>query len=222
MRLSTTTSSSSPRSRLRLLVGLTMGVVLLGLAGVGVYGLVNPPPDPIPVPSAYPPSSPVPGPSPTPQSGTDPVLFAQTIAHTLFNWDTRTDTPERIRDQVLAWADPTGRETPGLITDIAGYLPDSGMWAVLRGYETTQHLEITSAAVPDSWAQITRSAAPDQIPPGATAVTVTGIRHRDGVTFGQPSSVERDVSFTIFLTCPTTSTGSCHVLRLSSLDTPLD
>lgn len=46
-------------------------------------------------------------------------------AQTLFDWDTTVDTATGIRDRPLAWADPTGNEAPGLVSDRPLALPQT-------------------------------------------------------------------------------------------------
>ncbi|WP_346728734.1 hypothetical protein [Leucobacter manosquensis] len=51
----------------------------------------------------------------------------------------------------------------------------------LREYATTQSIEIDTIIVPNAWAAAAAQAKPGQLPPGAIAYTVNGIRHRAGV-----------------------------------------
>jgi hypothetical protein len=126
---------------------------------------------------------------------------------------------------ILAVGDPSGTEQAGLASDIASYLPSREAWIELRKYATTQHLTIESSFVPEAWDQAVEQAQPGQLPPGATAVTIEGTRHREGVWNGEPVTSEHPVAFTVFLACPSPApefrTGLCHVLRLSQLDNPL-
>jgi len=207
---------ATPPRRLRNIAWVLIALALLVAVGVGVYGLVSP---------SHPAATPA-TPSPTPEttsSTTSPASsgerFARQVASTLFDWDTMIDTPAAITQRLTAEADPAGDETPGLVADIGMYLPSPDIWDRLQQYQTSQHLDIDSVVIPDSWAGIVASTPPGQLPAGAVAYTITGTRHRDGVVDGQPETATRPVSFTIFITC--SSSGQCFLLRLSIPDTPL-
>lgn len=171
-----------------------------------------------------------------PVSG-DAETFARAVAAAVFDWDTASGLmPIDYTSAVLRAGDPTGGEQAGLAADLAAYLPSREAWISLRAYATRQHLSIDRAYVPDAWAEAQAQALPGQLPDGATAYTIDGVRHRDGTWHGQAVTATRDVSFTIFLTCPpptsqpadrtsiangTPAGDSCFVLRLSQLDKPL-
>jgi hypothetical protein len=206
------------------------GVLAFATFAVGVYGLVRGPDSTAPTPA--------------PQSGgaaeaipeaaarvvtlddralpqtTDPVAYARAVAAALFDWDTSLGfLPTDYTAAVLADADPSGEETPGLISDVATYLPRIEQWLDLGAMEVRQTIEIEDAYVPETW-----TAAVDQahghLRPGTTAVTVTGTRHRTGVWNGETAESSYPVSFTVFVACKP-SFDHCHVLRLSQLDKPL-
>ena len=126
---------------------------------------------------------------------------------------------------ILAVGDPSGTEQAGLASDIASYLPSREAWVELRKYATTQHLTIESSFVPEAWDTAVEQAQPGQLPAGATAVTIEGSLHREGVWNDETVTSEHPVAFTVFLACPPPApefrTGLCHVLRLSQLDNPL-
>ena len=220
------TSTDASRSRRRLIVLVTTAVLVLLIAGVGVYGLITGPrtPDPTPEqPSATAPTAP--GPERTelaeiPETD-DPEEFARSVAHALFAWDTASGLmPLDYTTVVLDVADPTGIEQAGLASDVAGYLPTRETWTELRKNSTNQHLEITDVFVPEAWAQAVEQAQPGQLPPGTTAYTIEGIRHRAGVWNEEPTTSAHEVAFTVFLTCPPDG-DPCYLLRLSVLDQPL-
>ena len=222
---------TAPRSH-RTVVALitTAGAVLL-VTGVGVYGLiagsrghgestgpVSPTTEHAPGPSNAP-DGPAPRIPAIPHS-TDAEIFARSVATALFTWDTGSGFfPLDYTEVILDVADPSGAEQPGLAADLATYLPTHDAWTQLRQYATTQRLEINSAYVPDAWADALAQARRSQLPDGATAFTIEGIRHRSGDWNGDPVSADQQVAFTVFIACPPKDT--CYVLRLSQLNNPL-
>lgn len=224
-----------PASRRRLLVVLAItGVIVLATIGAGVYGLVRGPgrtaagpgaSGPGPTAAAGTPGgatvAPPAGPAPAvlPRTG-DPMAYARAVAAALFDWSTVSGyAPSDYTAPVLADADPSGEELPGLIGDVASYEPTTGQWTQLAAMNVVQHLTITSAAVPSLWPQAVAQAQ-GQLRPGTTAVTITGVRHRTGSWYGQPAATTDPVSFTIFEAC-SPSWPQCHTLRLSQLNDPL-
>ncbi len=226
-------ASADPKIRRRLVALIAAGIVLLVLAGVGVYGLLTGPrnpsttdPRPEPSPTVTTPQSP--GPS-TPSSpkvpsvprSTYPVTFAEGVATILFAWDTALGLcPLDYTSAILTVGDPSGDEQAGLASDISTYLPNRDAWIELRQYATTQHLVIDTSLVPDTWADAVAQAQPGQIAPGTVAVTIEGTRHRSGTWNGEPVTSEHPVAFTVFVVCAPTY-PTCHLLRLSQLDNPL-
>lgn len=151
---------------------------------------------------------------------TDPVAYARAVAVSLFDWDTTTGfLPTDYTSATLADADPSGEETPGLLTDVATYVPTVEQWLDLGAMEVAQTIKIDEAYVPDSWAGAVEQAH-GHLRPGTTAVTLEGTRHRTGVWNGEVAESSHPVSFTIFVACRP-SFDRCHVLRLSELDDPL-
>lgn len=225
--MKTSPSPSFPRGRLVALIAA--GLVLLILAGVGIYGLILGPrttntltPDPVPSPSHTPTT---PGPSsprlPVVPRSADPETFARNVAEAIFAWDTTSALmPLDYTAAVLDVGDPTGTEQAGLASDLASYLPTRDAWIELRKHETRQHLVIDRAVIPEAWADAVAQAQSGQIAPGTTAYTIEGARHRDGLWNGEPVSSEHAVSFTVFIVCAPTY-PTCHLLRLSQLDNPL-
>lgn len=203
---------------------------LLAAVAVGVYGLVRGPggeaqrPPVITSPSAdavthrEPPAVDLHA-RPLPRT-TDPTAYARAVATSLFDWDTASGyLPTDYTAAVLADADPSGEETPGLITDVATYLPTTEQWLDLGAMDVVQNIDIGSASIPASW-PAALAQAHGQLRPGTTAVTITGTRHRTGVWDGEPTSSSSPVSFTVFVACRP-AFARCHVLRLSQLDNPL-
>lgn len=222
---------SDARSRHRIIAVLAALVAVLVLAGVGVYGLLAGPPtanedanrDSGPGPAVTAPSDPASTATPrlpSVSASADPETFARNVATALFAWDTASGfMPLDYTSVVLAVGDPSGAEQAGLAADIATYLPTQSAWAQLRPYAATQRLEITSVFVPDAWADALAQARPGQLPDGAAAYTIEGIRQRSGVWNGDPVTAEHPVAFTIFIACP--AEDPCYVLRLSQLNNPL-
>jgi len=148
----------------------------------------------------------------------DGEQFARAVAAALFTWDTFTTlTPADVRAVLLAAADPSGIETPGLIDDLDHYLPSATTWRDLAAYRTRQWLSIQQVAVPDQWPQ---AVAAGHLRDGLIAYTIAGTRHRAGVWFDRPVTSEHPVAFTVFLSCPPAS-EHCALLRLSQLNNPL-
>lgn len=222
---------TAPRSRRTVVALIATAVVVLLITGVGVYGLitgsrgrggstgpVSPTTEHEPGPSNAP-DRPAPRIPAIPRS-TDAETFARSVATALFTWDTGSGfLPLDYTEVILDVADPSGAEQPGLAADLATYLPTHDAWTQLRQYATQQHLEITSAYMPDAWADALAQAQRGQLPDGATAFTIEGIRQRSGEWNGDPVSADQQVAFTIFIACPPKDT--CHVLRLSQLNNPL-
>lgn len=225
---------ANPRARRRIITLIATGTTVLILVAFGVYGLATGPtkspegasPDSATASPTVPSSPnasaspPVPGVPPV-HASRDPETFAGNVAHALFTWDTTTGLmPLDYTAALLDVGDPTGTEQAGLAADIATYLPTRQAWTDLRQYATTQSLTIDSIQVPASWGEALAQAHPGQLPEGATAYTIHGTRHRQGVWNGQPITAERDVSFTVFIACPTGK--PCSLLRLSQLDNPME
>jgi len=213
--------------RRRLIITLSaLGLVLAILVGVGIYGLIVGEPDrPTPTapadesPSVTDPARPGERVPPLPRT-TDPEQFATAVAHALFTWDTFTLlSPQDHRDVLLQVADPSGHETPGLVSDLGGYLPDQNTWTQLQEYRTRQWLQIEQIYVPEQWHEA-EAVGGDAILEGTIAYTVEGIRHREGVWYDDQVTSEHQVAFTIFLACEP-AFDQCALLRLSILDQPL-
>ncbi|WP_114907004.1 hypothetical protein [Ornithinimicrobium murale] len=224
---------SEPRTRRRVIAALAAVLLILLLAGVGIYGLITGPPTtsdtnrtnengPGPVITA--PGDPTPTTTPrlpVVRASADPETFARNVATALFEWDTGSGfMPLDYTSVVLEVGDPSGAEQAGLASDIAAYLPTREAWIELRQYATTQHLTIEDAFVPEAWSTALEQARPGQLAEGTVAYTIEGTRHREGLWNDEHVTSEHPVSFTVFVVCgPTYET--CHLLRLSQLDNPL-
>lgn len=218
------------RSRRRLIISLiASGLILLILAGVGIYGLLTGPTRPAPgndAPGTSPTATRAPGDepgtpglSPLPRTN-DAERYVRAVALALFDWDTFTLlTPGDHRAVLIEDADPTGTETPGLIADLDGYFPSASTWRDLAEYRTRQHLEIDRMYVPAQWEEAVAASA-GQITEGTVAYTVEGTRHRAGVWYNDPVDSAHPVAFTVFLSCEPVF-DRCHLLRLSELDNHL-
>lgn len=150
----------------------------------------------------------------------DPVEFARTVAEAVFAWDTTAPIAlAEYKGRLLVVADPTGEESPGLVSDLAAYLPSAAVWEHLGQYETRQWLTVTDAYVPAAWTDAITD-DPDVVAPGTHAVTVTGVRHRAGIWQEEPVASQDDVAFTVFVACSPTY-PTCYLLRLTQLGKPL-
>jgi len=151
----------------------------------------------------------------------DSRQFVRDVAAAIFAWDTRTASgPAELIEPFLTIADPTGESSPGLVSDLAGYLPTHDAWVELRRYQTQQRLDVAAVSVPELWATAIEQ-ADRELAPGTAAFTVEGTRHRSGMWEGQPVNSEHGVAFTVFVVCAPTY-PTCHLLRLSRLDDPLE
>ncbi len=183
-------------------------------AGTGDRGVATAPskaPNPVRVPAVVPPI----------KATSDPQVFAGEVVHALFDWDT-TGVPPRsdYAGRLVAVADPSGEEAPGLVADLANYLPNPAAWTQLRPYATRQWIEVDSVGVPGVWPRIVATVSPGRLRPGTGAFTIHGVRHRAGLWEGRPVTSVHDVAFSVFVLCRP-SYPTCHVLRLSRLDHPL-
>jgi hypothetical protein len=152
----------------------------------------------------------------------DPAEFASVVAAAIFDWETTSGHGvEESVARLVAIADPTGEETPGLVADLTGYLPTATAWGDLRTYSTRQWLEVDSVQVPSLWPRAVAEAPEGSLLSGSAAYTVSGVRHRAGVWQGESVASEHEVAFTVFMVCGP-SYDRCHLLRLSRLDEPLD
>ena len=151
----------------------------------------------------------------------DAEQFAREVADAIFTWNTTTmiGRDDHI-EQLVRVGDPTGESTAGLLADLQTYLPTADAWADLTKYETKQWLTINSAVTPSKWATA-QAQAGTALLPGTTAFTIRGVRHRSGIWEGSPVVSAHPVAFTVFVVCGP-SYPSCHLLRLSILDKPLD
>ena len=208
---------------------ILVGVLAVTTLAVGIYGLVRQPAG----------ESPTNGTSPpvvattleaTPRETavedrslphtTDPIDYARAVATSLFDWDTTSGLlPTDYTASVLADADPSGEETPGLLIDVATYMPTVEQWLDLATMDVAQSLSIDEAVIPESWSSALEQAR-GELRPGTTAVTITGTRHREGTWDGELAETSYPVAFTVFVACPP-AFERCHVLRLSQLDNPL-
>ena len=203
-------------------------LIVLATIGVGVYGLIRGPGHPTSRANATAPGSSSSssgsssaagqGPAVLPRTD-DPIVYAEAVAAALFDWSTTSGYgPSDYTSPVLADADPSGEELPGLVEDLAGYEPTSEQWTQLATMQVAQHLTISSAVVPSLWGEALAQAH-GQLRAGTTAITITGVRHRTGVWYG-PAATSNPVSFTIFEAC-SPAFSRCHTLRLSQLNDPL-
>jgi hypothetical protein len=210
--------------RRRLVIAIVgAGVALIVLATIGLFGLLR---GPAKASSPEQPAPPTPASAIVPTDQPHPVLetsspelFARSVAHALFEWDTRQDAGLADWAQVLVDV-ADAEEAAAVAADVRDYLPGAEMWQRLASYGTRQWLDVESVTVPAAWATALDQAAAGQIPQGAAALTVVGTRHRAGTWNSEVMRTERQVSFTVFVVCP--GQESCTLLRLSKLDHPLE
>jgi hypothetical protein len=220
-------------ARLLALLGVVAGLVLVVSIAVYLRSAFTGEPDvgpAVPASSSFAPQTDAPeasSPAPVlrvarPSAVADPAEFARVVATMIFVWDTAGGhAVEGYVARLVDIGDPTGEETPGLVADLAGYLPNATAWTELRQYSTRQWLQIDTVTVPTLWPQAVDQAPEGALLPGSAAYTVTGVRHRTGVWHGDQVTSQHDVAFTIFMVCGPLY-DACHLLRLSRLDEPLD
>lgn len=215
---------AGPRRRLLVTV-IASGIALLLVVGWGIYGLLRGPSEPQHPPVSVNTTDASPpnywqrevGPRPITPSR-DPERFARQIANALFTWDTRAAADVSEWAQVIVDV-ADAEESLAAASDIRSYMPTPTIWQQLRGYGTRQWLVIDSIAVPYAWSTAVVQAQPGQLPPGATAFTVSGTRHRLGTWGEEPVATNRPVAFTVFVACERME--PCRLLRLSQVDNPL-
>lgn len=200
------------------------GGILILLVGIGVYGLLRGPAStaapstPTSTATGAAAAAPVAQPRSVPATA-DSELFARAVANALFQWDTRSSAGP------AEWSQPLvdvgdAEEAAGLASDVRGYLPSIEQWDQLEMYGTRQSITIDEVRVPSAWATALAQATPGQLPPGAIAYTINGIRHRHGTWDGEPTATASEVTFTVFLACPRKE--DCRLLRLSLINEPLE
>lgn len=201
-------------------VALMLGAILVAFDSRPSEPTTRPGDSTVPTSSAAPSDADIRPAVAVPRNG-DPRQFVRDVAAAIFAWDTRTASgPAELIEPFLTIADPTGESSPGLVSDLAGYLPTHDAWVNLRRYQTQQRLEVTTVSVPELWATAIEQ-ADRELAPGTAAFTVEGTRHRSGMWEGQPVTSEHGVAFTVFVVCAPTY-PTCHLLRLSRLDDPLE
>ncbi|TAM67028.1 MAG: hypothetical protein EPN48_15335 [Microbacteriaceae bacterium] len=219
-----------PRHSLRIGLIIGVGAITLALICVGIYGLTNGAKRSHPAGVSTTASrSLTDSPDGHPRAFAQPQLlpgtskaaiFARAAVEALFTWDTASGIDLAGYEQpLIAAADPSGTDAPGLIHDLSNYFPSSSSWSTLQGYQTRQSVTIGRLYIPDQWWQAV-AADPGHVQDGVVAYTVEATRHRIGLWLEKPVSSEHPVSFTMFLACPP-ATRQCVLLRLSKLNDPL-
>ncbi|WP_454857632.1 hypothetical protein [Promicromonospora soli] len=156
---------------------------------------------------ATPPRSPTTGPAFKAEA------LAREVAGVVLTWDT-VNGPDltTVRGELLALADPTGEETPGLLTDLDAYLPTSNSWRYLESLGARQQVNLDHVKAPAEW---TSSVAGRPDLAETYAVNVEGTRQREATTAGLTDRTSRPVRFTVFVRCP--DDQPCALLRLGRL-----
>ncbi len=223
---------TDPKRR-RLVALIAAGIVLLLLAGVGIYGLLTGPRNS---------TSTDPDPEPGPVTTAPPTVAPSTPAHRGFQRfrvpPIRRRSPKVSRPRCSPGTPPRGcgrwttpRRSSRSVTPAGTSKPGSPpTWprtcrtgtpgSSCGSTPPASTSPSTAAFVPDAWADAVEQAQPGQLAAGTTAVTIEGTRHRAGVWNGQPVTSEHPVAFTVFVVCAPTY-PTCHLLRLSQLDNPL-
>lgn len=224
------------RRRTMLIAAIAGGLILLLLIGIGVYGLIRGP-QPTEPADTVPTGSPAATSPARAPAGPERVVavggaeeFAVAVTEALFTWDTTSGYGPADYAQMIADVTAT-TEADAAASDVRAYLPTPEAWAQLRTHQTRQWPTIDTIEIPAMWADAVAQAAPGQIPAGTVAYTITGTRHRTGYWPADPVTTTRPVAFTVFLTCTPERhaatppadpiSGTCLLLRLSQLDTPL-
>lgn len=162
-------------------------------------------------------------PEPTVASVRAPTCSAQSVRSLLgpvFDWDSGIQSRQDVIRRVVAVADPSGIETPGLLADLDDYLPDQDIWRQLSRYQTRQTLTGIRLTVPRSWGSISRLR--ERLGAGTAAFTVRATRIRSGVVAGRRAAVSSQIVLTMFVRCPASAIPSGYrLLRLSQLGHPL-
>jgi hypothetical protein len=162
-------------------------------------------------PSASAPATPPP--SSVADTASKAEAFTRDIADIVLTWDTVSG-PDltTVRGELLALADPTGEETPGLLADLDVYLPTTASWRYLESLGARQRVDLGQVAVPTGW---TSSVAGEPDLAETYAVNVEGTREREATAAGLTDRTSRPVRFTVFVRCP--DDGPCALLRLGRL-----
>ncbi|MDR1188523.1 MAG: hypothetical protein LBK95_13895 [Bifidobacteriaceae bacterium] len=219
-------NAGAATGRARKIVGAVAATVVVAAVAAGLWGLAAGPGrrpadagGAAPRASAPADTSHPGGPAGSALAGESEV-FARRAASLLFDWDTAEKSRGEVVDALIALADQSGEgEADGLAADVGNYVPDADMWGRLRANQTRQRLQIDTVAEPAAWDDAVAGARPGQIPQGAAAWTVAGVRHREGVWEGEPVSYEEPVAFTLFTACD--EAGGCRLLRVSLPGQPL-
>lgn len=154
-----------------------------------------------------------PPPSPTGNPAFRAEALARDVARIALTWDT-VNGPDltTVRGELLALADPTGKETPGLLADLDTYLPTSNSWRYLESLGARQQIDLEQVTVPAEW---TSRAAGRPDLAETYAVNIEGTRQREATAAGLTDRTSRPVRFTVFVRCP--DDGPCALVRLGRL-----
>jgi hypothetical protein len=215
-----------PQRRLRIILIAVLALIVL-VAGIAVVRAASGSPAPARSHAAGPAATSSPS-APAPRMDDvlrlpetdDAVRYARAVAVALYRWSTVDTNPDRVMRLLLDDADPSGRELNGLAADLRRHLPTTDQWRLLRDYSTRQDLRIESAEVPEGWSAIQREGR-DRLVPGTVAVTIVGVRLREGEWNGDRTSAAHPVTFTVFVGC-SPGFDRCHLLRLSVLGEALE
>jgi hypothetical protein len=147
----------------------------------------------------------------------DPDEYAERIASLVLAQDTRTGTPDDVRDPLLAEADPTLSETglADLERTIAVRIPDDLMWSRMRGNQQWSEWTPRSVWEPGARQQAVTSGYAE---PGWAMRNVSGIEVIHYIEDGEPRASTRERTLSVLMRCP--AAGSpverCHLALLST------
>ena len=200
--------------RIAVVVSIFVAVTVIVVAGVGLRS------GPRPGPSAPPrPAGSAAEPTPSGRPGCPPDS-ARRLAYRLFSWDSAAESRQAVLRRIATSADDSGRETPGLLADLAQYVPEEDVWDELATYRTRQTLRFVSLTTPSTWRD-REAVLHARLGAGTTAFTVRGVRTRSGFLPAAVATSSSDpVTFTMFVRC-SRGASAYRLLRLSQLDHPL-
>jgi hypothetical protein len=131
----------------------------------------------------------------------EPDEYAAAIGATVFGLDTRTSSPDQLRQRLRREADPQlsddGRAD--LYATIDMRVPTNAMWDRLRRNDQWSQWQPTRTWEPAAWAQVVTAG---HASPGWVMRNVTGVQTTHYVEDGHPRSTSREVTLSVVMRCP--------------------